>query len=177
MLTRKVKAATTPGARPARRLAALQLVAIEQLFRLVVPCQTPRGTHPRGRPTALSRLKYCAGSARRGEAVLGWSRAAVELGLHEKPTGIVCLSAHAAFSGDKLWEKKHPEASDARRALAQSHSQQDPTFHTTLSFIRLTAAEALKRLRAQGFAEEVLPSASTISWSSQRVHPLWRTVS
>jgi len=57
MLTGRVKAATTPGARPARRLAALQLVAIEQLFRLLVPCQTPRGTHPRGRPTALSRLK------------------------------------------------------------------------------------------------------------------------
>ena len=55
---------TTPGARPARRLAALQLVGIEQLFRLVVPCQTPRGTHPEGRPTTVSRLstgeKYSA---------------------------------------------------------------------------------------------------------------------
>ena len=52
----RVKAATAPGARPARRLAALQLVGIERLFRLVVPCQTPRGTHPGGRPTAASRL-------------------------------------------------------------------------------------------------------------------------
>jgi hypothetical protein len=47
--------------------------------------------------------------------------------------------------------------------LAQSHSQPDPTFHTTLSFTRLTAAEALKPLRAQGCAEEVLPSASTMA--------------
>jgi hypothetical protein len=35
------------GARPARRLAALQLVGIEKLFRLVVSFQTPRGTHSR----------------------------------------------------------------------------------------------------------------------------------
>ncbi|MCP4379179.1 MAG: transposase, partial [bacterium] len=48
-------------------------------------------------------------------------------------------------------------------SLAQSHSQQDPTFRTTLSFTRLTAAEALKQLRVQGFAEEVLPSASTMA--------------
>jgi len=67
---RKVKCATTPDARPTRRLPALQLVGIELLFRLVVraaasihwidsplsPCQTPRGTHPRGRPTAVSRF-------------------------------------------------------------------------------------------------------------------------
>ena len=112
---------------------------------------------------AAMALKYCAGSPRQAEAVFGWSRAAVELGLHEKRTGIVCVSAHAAFSGDKLWEEKHSDVADALWALAQSHSQQDPTFHTTLSFTRLTAAQALDQLRAQGFAEEVLPSASTMA--------------
>ena len=112
---------------------------------------------------AAMALKYCAGSARQAEAVFGWSRQAVELGLHEKRTGIVCLSARSAFSGDKLWEEKHPDVADALWALAQSHSQQDPTFRTTLSFTRLTAAEALKQLRAQGFAEQVLPSASTMA--------------
>jgi hypothetical protein len=112
---------------------------------------------------ATMALKYCAGSPRQAEAVFGWSRAAVKLGLHEKRTGIVCMSARLAFSGDKLWEEKHPEVADALWALAQSHSQQDPTFHTTLSFTRLTAAQALDQLRAQGFAEEVLPSASTMA--------------
>jgi hypothetical protein len=112
---------------------------------------------------ATMALKFCAGSPRQAEAVFGWSRAAVELGLHEKRTGIVCVSARLAFSGDKLWEEKHPEVADALWALAQSHSQQDPTFHTTLSFTRLTAAQALDQLRAQGFAEEVLPSASTMA--------------
>jgi len=112
---------------------------------------------------AAMALKYCAGNPRQAEAVFGWSRRTVQLGLHEKRTGIVCLSAQSAFSGDKLWEEKHPDVANALWTLAQSHSQQDPTFHTTLSFTRLTAAEALKQLRARGFAEEVLPSASTMA--------------
>ena len=112
---------------------------------------------------AAMALKYCAGSPRQAEVMFGWSRRAVELGLHEKRTGVVCLSAQSAFAGDKLWEEKHPDVANALWALAQSHSQQDPTFRTTLSFTRLSAAEALKQLRAQGFTEAVLPSASTMA--------------
>lgn len=112
---------------------------------------------------AAMALKYCAGNPRQAEAVFGWSRRTVQLGLHEKRTGMVCLSAQSAFAGDKLWEEKHPDMANALWSLAQSHSQQDPSFHTTLSFTRLTAAQALKQLRAQGFTEEVLPSASTMA--------------
>ena len=107
--------------------------------------------------------KYCAGSARRTESVFGWSRDAVQLGLHEKRTGIVCLSAQSAFSGDKPWEEKHPDVADALWELAESHSQQDPSFRGPLLYTRLTAAEALRQLRSQGFAEEVLPSPSTMA--------------
>jgi hypothetical protein len=108
-------------------------------------------------------VKYCAGSPRQAEVLFGWNRDAVELGLHEKRTGIVCLSAQSAIAGDKLWEEKHPDVANALWALAQDHSQQDPTFRTVLSFTRLSAKEALKQLRAQGFADEVLPSASTMA--------------
>lgn len=108
-------------------------------------------------------LKYCDGSARKTERLLGWDREAVALGLHEKRTGITCIGAHEAFSGDKLWEEKQPEVAKALWALARDQSQQDPTFRTTLSFTRLTAAEALKQLRSQGFAEELLPSPSTMA--------------
>ena len=108
-------------------------------------------------------LKYCAGCARQAETLFGWSRRAVELGLHEKRTGIVCLSAQSAFAGDKRWEAKHPVVADALWALAQAHSQQDPSFRTSLSFTRLTAQEALVQLRKQGFAEEVLPAPSTMA--------------
>ena len=108
-------------------------------------------------------LKYCSGSARRAEDVFGWSRQAVQLGLHEKRTGMVCLGHHAFCCGAKLWEEKHPEVAQALWEVAQSHSQQDPTFRTTLSFTRLTAEEAIKQLRAQGFADDVLPSRSCMS--------------
>jgi len=108
-------------------------------------------------------LKYCSGSARCAEDIFGWSREAVRLGLHEKRTGIVCLGLHAFCCGAKLWEKKHPEVAQALWALAESHAQQDPTFRTTLLFTRLTAEAAIKQLRAQGFADEVLPSRSGMS--------------
>lgn len=108
-------------------------------------------------------VRYCDASARKAELVFGWGRGAVELGLHEKRTGIVCLSAQAAVAGSKLWEEKHPEVAQALWRLAEAHAQQDPTFRTTLSFTRLTAAEALKQLRTQGFSENVLPSPSTMA--------------
>jgi hypothetical protein len=112
---------------------------------------------------AAMALKYCSGSARQAEVMFGWSRRAVELGLHETRTGVICLSAQSAFAGDKLWEEKHPQVANALWSLAQAHSQQDPTFRTPLSFTRLSAAEALKQLRVQGFAEQELPSASTMA--------------
>lgn len=110
---------------------------------------------------AAMTLKYCGGSARQAEVVLGWNRHTVELGLHERRTGVTCLGPHEVCGGNTLWEEKHPEVASALWGLAESHSQQDPTFRTTRSYTRLTAAEALKQLRSLGFAEEVLPSPST----------------
>ena len=94
-------------------------------------------------------LKYCQGSARFAETLLGWSRDAVEVGLAEQRTGICCLGAHAAWSGRKRWEEKYPEAAAALRELAEAHAQQDPTFRTTLAYTRLTAKAAGEALRAQ----------------------------
>lgn len=108
-------------------------------------------------------LKYCHGSARLAETIVGWSREAVEVGLAEHRTGIICLGAHAAFSGRKRWEEREPEAAEALRQLAEAHAQQDPTFRTTLAYTRLTAAAAREALRAHGIAEEHLPSPSTMA--------------
>ncbi|MCC7279879.1 MAG: hypothetical protein IT487_16395 [Chromatiaceae bacterium] len=112
---------------------------------------------------AAMALKYCTGSPRQAEAVFGWSRQAVALGLHEQRTGIVCLSAQSAVAGDKLWEEKHPAAATVLWALAESHAQQDPTFRSTITFTRLTAAEAINQLRARGVADADLPSPSTMA--------------
>jgi len=108
-------------------------------------------------------LKYCHGSARLAETLLGWSRDAVEVGLAERRTGSVCLGAHAAWSGRKRWEEKYPEAAQALGELAETHAQQDPTFRTTLAYTRLTARAAGEALRAQGISEAQLPSPSTMA--------------
>jgi hypothetical protein len=112
---------------------------------------------------AAMTLKYCQGNARLAERVFGWGRDTVQLGLNEQRTGVICLGMQSAYGGDKLWEEKHPEAAQALWTLAELHSQQDPTFRTLLSYTRLTAAEALKQLRAQGFPEDQLPSPSTMA--------------
>ena len=53
---------------------------------------------------AAMALKYCQGNARQAELVFGWSRHSVELGLHERRSGIICLGAQAAFCGNKWWD-------------------------------------------------------------------------
>lgn len=108
-------------------------------------------------------LKYCGGSARKAEAMFGWGRANVQLGLHEKRTGITCLGTHSVFGGRKQWEDKHPTVATELWEIAELHSQQDPTFRSTLSYTRLTAAEALKQLRNRGFSKEELPCPRTMA--------------
>jgi len=108
-------------------------------------------------------LKYCDGNARRAEAVFGWGRQNIEVGLAEKRTGIECLSLHAAFSGRRRWEDQYPEAATALIELALAHAQQDPTFRTTVSYTRLTAKTAIAGLRQQGMEEAVLPAPSTMA--------------
>ena len=112
---------------------------------------------------AAMTLKYCDGNARQAENVFGWGRHTVELGLNEARTGMTCISAHAAQCGNKLWEDRYPEAAEILWGLAESHAQQDPTFQTTLSYTRLTAAEALEQLLAYGVSKDQLPSASSMA--------------
>ena len=108
-------------------------------------------------------LKYCRGSARLSETVFGWKRQTVALGLAEKYSGITCVGAQSGFSGSKRWEKKQPEVAKALHQLAEEHSQQEPTFESTIAYTRLSAAEAITQLRAQGFSKAQLPCPSTMA--------------
>jgi hypothetical protein len=108
-------------------------------------------------------LKYCEGNPLMAEAVFGWGRQTVALGLAERRSGIICLGAQSALSGRKRWEEQHPQAAQALCHLADAHAQQDPTFRTCLTYTRLTAQSALKALREQGYNEEQLPSPSTMA--------------
>src|SRR5881397_2535323 len=108
-------------------------------------------------------VKYCGGHPLMAEAVFGWGRQTVALGLAERRTGIRCLGAQSAFSGRKRWEEQHPQVAQALRQLADAHAQQDPTFRTSLTYTRLTAQAALKALREEGYSAEQLPSPSTMA--------------
>ena len=108
-------------------------------------------------------LKYCGGHPLMAEAVFGWGRQTVALGLAERRTGILCLGAQSACSGRTRWEERHPQVAEALRQLADAHAQHDPTFRTRLTYTRLTAKAALEALRAQGDRDELLPSPSTMA--------------
>jgi Rhodopirellula transposase DDE domain len=108
-------------------------------------------------------VKYCGGHPLMAEAIFGWGRQTVALGLAERRPGIMCLGAQSACSGRKRWEERHAQAAQALRQLAEAHAQQDPTFRTSLTYTRLTAQAALKVLNEQGYREEQLPSPSTMA--------------
>ncbi len=108
-------------------------------------------------------IKYCGGSARKTEIVFGWGRKNVQLGLHEKRTGIVCLGLQSAYSGCKKWEERYPIVAQSLKEIAEAHSQQNPTFNNTIAYTRLTAAEAIKQLRNLGCNSEEIPAPSTMA--------------
>jgi hypothetical protein len=76
-------------------------------------------------------LSYFNGSARRAEAVFGWSRRTVILGLHELRTGITCVDNTSA-RGNRKTEEKWPQLAEDMRSLAEPHSQVGPV-RTTVS--------------------------------------------
>ena len=108
-------------------------------------------------------MKYCHGSARQAETVFGWNRHSVELGLHERRTGIICLGAQKSCCGNTLWEEKYPDVAAVLFELAGSQAQQDPTFRTVSTFTRLTAKAALTQLQHHGVSDDVLPSPRTMA--------------
>ncbi len=87
----------------------------------------------------------------------------MELGLHERRTGVVCLSAQSALWRRQTWEEKHPAAVSQAVELADAHRKQDLTFRTTQSFTRLTAAEALRQFARIAASPRLERSPSTMA--------------
>ena len=133
-----------------------------QIADLRLASSTLSGAKRRAFQAAMA-LKYCQGNPRLTETVFGWGRATVTLGLAEHRTGMTCVGAQSFSGGAKRWEERQPEAAKTLRALAETYSQQDPTFRTTLGYTRLTAAAAIKHLKTQGYSDEQVPSPSTMA--------------
>jgi hypothetical protein len=124
--------------------------------------RTLRGPDRRAFQASIA-LKYCGGNPARAEKLFGWGREAVALGLHEIRTGFVCYSARAAFSGNKLWEEKHPEIMSLLRQLVRGHDPLHPPSRKRIGHRWLTAKEAIQALREHGVGEEYLPSITTMT--------------
>ena len=108
-------------------------------------------------------LKYCEGSARKAERLMGWGRKNVQLGLEEKRSKIICVGLQSAKSGSKKWEELFPEAAQALEKIGEAYAQQNPTFSNPIAYTRLTAAEARSQLRNQGFDASQIPAPSTMA--------------
>ena len=112
---------------------------------------------------ARTTVELFEGSARRAEAVMGWNRETVELGLNELRTGIRCVDNFGARGRKKteaLIEGLEADVRDVVDATAQA----DPQMKTTLAYTRITASRVRQALiNEKGYTDEGLPSVRTIS--------------
>ena len=112
--------------------------------------------------TAKVAEDYLQGSARKAERVLGWNRNSVELGLHERRSGLVCVDNYQARGKHKS-EDILPQLEEDIRGLVDHYTQADPKFQSVFSYARISARAVREALITQkGYSEEQLPTRQTI---------------
>lgn len=105
---------------------------------------------------------YFGGSARKAETHLGWKRQSVQLGLHERRSGLTCVDNYQA-RGRKKTEVLLPTMASDIRELVDGHAQADPTFKTTFAYTKVSAQAVLKALAADKvYAAADLPCRQTM---------------
>lgn len=137
-------------------------LSVEQIKDLKLAASKMVGANRREFVAAMTN-KYCQGKARKAERIFGWKRNTVELGLAEQRSGIRCIGAQAGRCGSKRWEQQQPQAAKTLQQIAEAHSQQDPTFKTTIAYTRLTAAQAIAELTNCGYEAAQIPAPSTMA--------------
>ena len=86
-------------------------------------------------------IDYFNSSPRKAETHLGWSRAAIAVGLKELETGIVCVDNYQA-RGRKKTEEILPNLETDIADLIDNYSQADPKFQSRLALPRASVADA-----------------------------------
>jgi hypothetical protein len=93
---------------------------------------------------------------------LGWSRDTIRKGCKELSSGLTCYDNYAG-RGRKRAENELPNLLADIRAIANQHSQTDPSFKSSRLYLRLSAASVRKQLIEQkGYQDEALPSQEVI---------------
>ena len=101
---------------------------------------------------------YFDGSARKAETVLGWNRHTVQLGLHERRTGLVCVDNYRARRIHKSEERLANLEADIR-SLVDVQAQADPRFESTFLYARISARAVREALICQKeYDESELPT-------------------
>jgi hypothetical protein len=104
---------------------------------------------------------YFESSARKAETVLGWNRHSVELGLHERRTGIVCVDNYQARGRHSSVEILSNLESDMR-LLIDAQAQADPKFQSPFLYARVSARAVREALVSEkGYDENELPTRQT----------------
>lgn len=104
---------------------------------------------------------YFDSSARKAETVLGWNRQTVQLGLHERRTGIVCVDNYQARGRDNSVEILPNLESDIH-SLVDAQAQADPKFQSTFLYARISARAVREALVSErGYEDSELPSRQT----------------
>lgn len=104
---------------------------------------------------------YLQGSARKAERVFGWSRNSVQLGLHERRTGLICADNYQSRGRHKTEVRLRNLETDMR-ALVDSQSQADPKFTSMFFYARISARAVRAALIEQGYDATQLPTRQTI---------------
>lgn len=102
------------------------------------------------------------GKPRVAEDVFGWGRAAVEVGIKEFQTGLLCVNDLSARCKPKT-EEKNPELIAEIRTIMEPDSEAESHLRTTFLYTNMTAQAVYNALVEKGWSEESLPSLRTIS--------------
>lgn len=105
---------------------------------------------------------YFNGSARKVETFMGWNRHSIQLGLHERRTGLICVDNYRVRGRHKS-EILLPNLEADIRSLVDAQAQADPKFQSTFLYARITAYAVRAALVSQkNYDSEQLPSRQTI---------------
>ena len=144
---------------------------VELISRLVESIPWPDRRRAMGDVTA----SLLEGKPRVAECVFGWSRYAVELGMHEARSGMCCLNDLSARVKPRT-EDQHPELLADIKSIMEPHSQSQASLRTTLLYTDMTARAVHQALEQKGWSAPRLPGVRTISNLLNRQNYRLRTV-
>ena len=105
----------------------------------------------------------CYGSPRLTETEFGFGRHTVEIGMHEKRTGLICYGNYAS-SGKQKTEDISPQLIQDILSLVEPESQADPQLRNTFAYTRVTAKNVRQKLvEEKNWDEGLLPQVRTFN--------------